>query len=73
VRTPPLFSEHPPALQVVLAVVVPAVYGAITGLFLGTSEAIYLTLTLIGVLGVAGAGSTTAAHAAAPSAASWPA
>ena len=55
-RLPPLLSEHPPPLQFVLAVVVPAVYGAITGYFLGVSEPVYLVLSLIGVLGGLGAG-----------------
>ena len=39
-----------------LAVVVPAVYGAITGYFLGVSEGTYLVLSLLGVLGGIGAG-----------------
>lgn len=55
-RLPPLLSEHPRPLQFVLAVVVPAVYGALTGFFLGISEPVYLVLSLIGVLGGIGAG-----------------
>ena len=55
-RLPPLLSEHPPPLQFVLAVVVPAIYGAITGYFLGVSEPVYLVLSLIGVVGGIGAG-----------------
>ena len=55
-RLPPLLSEHPRSVQFTLAVVVPAVYGAITGYFLGVSEATYLVLSLIGVLGGIGAG-----------------
>lgn len=55
-RLPPLLSEHPKPVQFTLAVVVPAVYGAITGYFLGTSEATYLVLSAIGVLGGIGAG-----------------
>jgi len=43
-------------VQFVLAVVVPAVYGAITGYFLGTSEATYLVLSTIGIVGAIGAG-----------------
>lgn len=55
-RLPALLSEHPQPVQFTLAVVVPAVYGAITGYFLGTSEAVYLVLSAIGVLGGIGAG-----------------
>ncbi len=55
-RLPPLLSEHPRPVQILLAVVVPAVYGAITGYFLGVSEATYLVLSLIGVVGGIGAG-----------------
>lgn len=53
---PPLLEEHPRSLQIVLAGIVPAVYGAITGYFLGVSEGTYLVLSLIGVLGGIGAG-----------------
>ena len=53
---PPLLSEHPRPTQVVLAVIVPAVFGAITGYFLGVSETTYLMLSLIGVIGGVGAG-----------------
>jgi hypothetical protein len=56
VRLPPLLSEHPRPVQFTLAVVVPAVYGAITGYFLGTSEGVYLILSGIGVVGGIGAG-----------------
>jgi hypothetical protein len=49
-------SEHPPAVRVVLVGVVPAVYGAITGLTLGWSEPVYLVLSILGVLGGLGAG-----------------
>ena len=55
-RLPPLLSEHPRPVQILLAVVVPAVYGAITGYFLGVSEVTYLVLSLIGVVGGIGAG-----------------
>jgi hypothetical protein len=43
-------------LRVLLAVILPAVYGAITGYFLGVSEATYLVLSLIGIVGGIGAG-----------------
>lgn len=55
-RLPPLLSEHPRPVQLLLAVVIPALYGAVTGYFLGVSEATYLVLSLIGVLGGVGAG-----------------
>jgi hypothetical protein len=56
VRLPPLLSEHPRSIQFLLAVALPAVYGAITGYFLGVSEATYLVLSVIGILGGIGAG-----------------
>jgi hypothetical protein len=55
-RLPPLLSERSVPVQVLLAIVVPAVYGAITGIFLGISEAVYLVLALAGILGAFGAG-----------------
>jgi hypothetical protein len=51
-----LLSEHPRSIQILLAVVLPALYGALTGYFLGVSEVTYLVLSLIGVLGGIGAG-----------------
>jgi hypothetical protein len=55
-RLPPPLSEHSRPVQVVLAGVVPALYGALTGVFLGVSEPVYLVLSLIGILGGVGAG-----------------
>ena len=55
-QLPPLLSERSRPVQIVLAVVVPAVYGAITGIFLGISEAVYLILAIAGLLGAVGAG-----------------
>ena len=52
----PLLSEHPRWLQFLLAFVVPAVYGAVTGYFLGISESVYLILSVIGIVGAIGAG-----------------
>jgi hypothetical protein len=49
-------SENPRWLQVTLVGVVPAVYGAITGWFLGISEAVYLVLSIVGVVGGVAAG-----------------
>lgn len=53
---PPLLAEHPRPVQAVLAVVVPAIFGAVTGVFLGISEPVYLVLTLLGILGGVAAG-----------------
>jgi hypothetical protein len=55
-RLPPLLKEHPRWLQVVLALILPAAYGAVTGYFLGVSEATYLVLATLGILGGIGAG-----------------
>jgi hypothetical protein len=56
VRLPPLLKEQPRSIQIGLVLVLPAVYGAVTGYFLGISEATYLVLSLIGILGGIGAG-----------------
>jgi hypothetical protein len=56
VRLPPLLSQYPRPIQFLLAVALPALYGALTGYFLGVSEPVYLVLSLIGVLGGVGAG-----------------
>jgi hypothetical protein len=53
---PPLLAEHPRGLQILLAGVVPVLYGAVTGYFLGVSEGTYLVLSIIGILGGIGAG-----------------
>ena len=50
-RLPPLFSSHPPGTQIVLGVVVPAVFGLITGIMLGVSEAVYVVLSVLGIGG----------------------
>ena len=55
-RLPPLLREHPRWLQVLLALVLPAAYGALTGYFLGVSEVTYVVLSILGVLGGIGAG-----------------
>jgi hypothetical protein len=49
-------SEHPRWLQITLVGVVPAVYGAITGWFLGISEPVYLVLSIVGIVGGVAAG-----------------
>ena len=53
---PPLLAEHPRPVQIVLAVIVPALYGAVTGYFLGVSEGTYLVLSILGIVGGIGAG-----------------
>ena len=55
-RLPPLLNEHPRWLQILLAVVLPIAYGALTGYVLGVSEATYVVLSVLGVLGGIGAG-----------------
>lgn len=50
-RQPELLESHPPQLQLILALVVPAVFGIITGVFLGISEIVYLVLSLLGIAG----------------------
>jgi hypothetical protein len=48
---PHLLRERPVGLQVVLAGVVPAVFGAITGWALGVNEIAYLVLSFLGIGG----------------------
>ena len=55
-KLPPLMSEHPRPVQVLLIVVLPALFGAVTGYFLGVSEVTYLVLSVIGIVGGIGAG-----------------
>src|SRR3954453_12117715 len=55
-RLPPLLKDHPRWLQVLLAIVLPAAFGALTGYFLGISEVTYVVLSILGVLGGIGAG-----------------
>ena len=55
-KTTPLLEHRPRTIQVVLAVVVPAVFGAITGYFLGISEGVYIVLSILAFLGGIGAG-----------------
>jgi membrane protein YqaA with SNARE-associated domain len=54
---PPLLADRPRPLQIVLAGVVPAVFGAICGWVLGWSELLYLLLAVpVATLGGFGAG-----------------
>ncbi len=50
-RTPVLLRERPLPLQVVIAAVVPAVFGAICGVLLGINEIAYLVLALLAIAG----------------------
>ena len=50
-RQPDLLESHPPRTQLILALVVPAAFGAITGIFLGVSEIVYLILSILGIGG----------------------
>ncbi len=50
-RQPDLLESHPPRLQLILAIVVPAVFGLVTGIFLGVSEIVYLVLSVLGIAG----------------------
>jgi hypothetical protein len=56
VRLPPLIEEHPRPVQILLAVVLPVLYGAATGYALGVSKSTYVILSVIGVVGGIGAG-----------------
>ena len=47
----PLLLDRPFAAQFVLAILIPALYGLVTGLVLGLSEAGYLVLSILGILG----------------------
>jgi hypothetical protein len=48
---PPLFASRTPAQQVVVANVVPALFGLVVGVFAGISGPIYLLLSLLGIVG----------------------
>lgn len=52
----PLLLDRPFPAQLVLAIVLPVAFGALTGWMLGVSEPAYLVLSLLGVLGGIGAG-----------------
>jgi hypothetical protein len=51
VRPAPLFSERSRPVQIVIGGVVPALFGAITGLALGASAALYWVLSLLALIG----------------------
>jgi hypothetical protein len=50
-RNAPLFRERPTPVKIVTALVVPAVFGAVTGLVLGVSGAGYWALSLVALAG----------------------
>jgi hypothetical protein len=56
VEAQPLLVDRPPALQLVIAVVVPAIFGIFCGVMLQTSETIYLVASVLAILGGIGAG-----------------
>ena len=56
VEAQPLLVDRPPGLQLVIAVVVPALFGVVCGVMLGISEGVYLVLSLLAILGGIGAG-----------------
>jgi len=51
-KLPPLFDERPVALQLIGLVVVPAVFGLLSGFALGWSEVVYLIM--VGPIGIIG-------------------
>lgn len=55
-KTSPLLEERSRSAQAVLALVVPAAYGVVTGYFLGVSEFTYVILSALAVVGGVGAG-----------------
>jgi hypothetical protein len=50
-RQPDLLDSHSPETQMIIAIVVPSVFGIVTGVFLGISEIIYLLLSVLGIAG----------------------
>jgi hypothetical protein len=50
-RNAPLFRERPTVLKIVTGLVVPAAFGAVTGLVLGVSSAGYWVLSLVALAG----------------------
>lgn len=50
-ETPPLFSERPRRTQIVLAIAVPFLFGAVAGVAVGISAAAYTVLALLAAVG----------------------
>lgn len=48
---PPLLSSRPPAAQILIGDIVPALFGIVTGIMLGVSEIAYLLLSVLGIGG----------------------
>ncbi len=48
---PPMLHERPSSVEFVLAVIVPLVFGAVTGLMLGVSSGLYLLLAVLALAG----------------------
>lgn len=65
-RLPPLLSERPRGEQIAARFIIPAVYGAVTGLVLGANASIYWFLQVVAVIGgvIAGIDHTSAAEGA---------
>lgn len=55
-HAPPLLLSRPAVLQIVIAIVVPALFGLLTGYLLTASETAYLVLSILGIVGGIGAG-----------------
>jgi hypothetical protein len=53
---PPLLLSRSLPAQIALAIVLPIAYGLLTGYVLGTSETLYLILSILGIVGGLGAG-----------------
>ena len=67
---PPLFEDRTRESQIVLAVVVPLLFGAVAGVFLGISAAVYSVLAVLAAIGGILAGPSTPIPPAAPAASS---
>ncbi len=50
-RQPDLLESHPPQVQLILALVVPAVFGVIAGILLGVSEIVYIVVSVLAIGG----------------------
>jgi hypothetical protein len=48
---PPLLSERPERTRIILAVVVPFVFGAVAGVFVSVSAAVYWVLAVLAAIG----------------------
>lgn len=55
-RRPEYLLDRPPVLRVLFVVVVPGVFGAITGYFLGVSKPVYIGLQVVAAIGAYVAG-----------------